>query len=160
MAENESGTESPLTASVTKLRHELDHWLEVAFSQGERALEAVGLRGANGPWCPMIDMIENSESVIVTVDLPGVGANAIDVTLAGNMLTVSGNKPAASIADDETCHVAERSAGEFTRSIPLPVPVNPESVAAEVKNGTIRITLGKAEEAKSRQIAVSSGANS
>jgi HSP20 family protein len=160
MAENEQRPEGPLTASVAKLRHELDHWMEVALSQGEKALEAVGLRGADGPWCPSIDIVETVDSVVVTIDLPSVDPNGIDVALAGNMLTVSGEKAATSIADNETCHTAERATGSFKRPIPLPVPVNPDSVSAEMQNGTMCITLAKADEAKSRQITVNSGSES
>ena len=61
---------SPLTSSAERLRHELDRWLEVAWHQGERALDAFGIRGSK--WTPMVDVIETGDSVLVYADLPGI----------------------------------------------------------------------------------------
>ena len=74
MAEQESTSapENPLTASVERLRRELDHWLEVAWQQGERALDKIGVRAGTLTSTPAVDVIETEEDVLVLVDLPGV----------------------------------------------------------------------------------------
>ena len=91
MAEKESHPDSPLTASVEKLRHELDRWLEFAVTQGERAIEAIRPRDAAVAWIPPVDVVESAEEILVVVDLPGVDPKSVDVSLAGNMLTLSGD---------------------------------------------------------------------
>jgi len=145
-----------LTASVEKLRQELDRWLDVAVTQGSRALDAVGLRSEKS-WCPAIDLIERTDDILVLVDLPGVIPSTVDVTLAGNMLTLKGERADLPQNNDETIHLAERPTGEFCRSIPMPVPLDPEQVSAETKAGVLRIQLAKTEQAKPRQIPVRAG---
>jgi len=156
MSETEPRSERPLTASVEKLRQELDHWLEVAVAQGGRALDAFGLRNEKS-WSPAIDLIERAEDVLVLVDLPGVAPSAVDVALAGNMLTVKGQRPDRPHDDTETVHLGERLSGEFCRSIPMPAPVDLEQVCAETREGVLHIRLAKTERAKPRQIPVRTG---
>ena len=156
MSETETRPEGPLTASVEKLRQELDRWLDVAVSQGGRALDAFGLRGEKS-WSPAIDLIEQTDDVLVLVDLPGVAPSAVDVTLVGNMLTLKGKRPDRPQNSEETVHPAERPTGEFCRSIPMPAPVDPEQVSAEAREGVLRIRLAKTERAKPRQIPVQIG---
>src|SRR5262245_14571797 len=90
-SDSECRHDRPIAASVEKLRRELDHWLDVAWSQGEKALDAVGLRGGIG-WTPAIDVVERGDEVYVYVDIPGVNPQSIELTIAGNMLTLKGEK--------------------------------------------------------------------
>ena len=61
---HEPRPERPLTASVEKLRKELDHWLDVAWSQGEKALDAFGLK-TNPSWTPAVDLMEAVRAYLV-----------------------------------------------------------------------------------------------
>ena len=88
------------------------------------------------------------------VDLPGVDPKSVDVSLAGNMLAVKGNKPPTPTEAEPTTHTAERAQGPFSRSIPMPSPVNPDAVSAESQEGVLRIRIGKSEKAKARKIPV------
>jgi HSP20 family protein len=142
----------PLAASVEKLRHEFDHWLEAAVSQGERALDAFGLRGRH--WFPPVDVVETPEAVLVDVDLPGVDPQLVDVTLAGNMLTLRGKRIARDSVAGESAHLAERPHGDFQRSIPMPAAVDAEHVSAQAANGVLHIRLAKTERSKPRHIRV------
>jgi HSP20 family protein len=152
MAQCNSGPEGPLTASVEKLRQELDRWLDFAVTQGERAMDALRPR-TSGRWVPAVDLVETPDEILVTVDLPGGDPQTLDVQLAGNLLTLSGTKPPTPCAEG-TIHLSERQAGPYSRSIPLPAPVNPDAVAAEARDGVLRIRIGKSERAKPRHIQV------
>jgi len=155
MSEDETHAEPHLASSVERLRHELDRWLEVACSQGGRALDAVGLlRRGSCVGEPPVDVIETPDNVLVVADLPGVDPNAVEITLAGNMLTLKGETPATATDEAQTIHVQQRASGPFSRSIPLPVPVNPDQVSAESKNGTLHIRMNKAESAQAHKIVV------
>ena len=160
MAENESQSDSPLAVSVEKLRHELDRWLDFAVTQGERAIGAIRPKGSEGRWKPAVDVVESDEEILVVADLPGVEPSSVDVSLAGNLLTISGDKPATESEEGQTVHTAERLHGSFSCSIPMPVAVNPDSVAAETSNGVLRIRLGKAERVKSHKIQINTGEGS
>ena len=140
---------------VQRLRQEFDRWLEAAMTQGGKALDALGLRG-DRPWYPAIDVIESPDSIRVAVNLPGVDSESVDVKIAGNMLTIEGNAAEIAIGDHDTAHVRQRNAGPFERSIPMPVPVDAEQVAAEFRQGVLTIRLAKSERTKARQIPVRS----
>lgn len=145
----------PFGASFEKLRQELDHLLESAWSNGEKALDRFGLRSATGGFEPFLDVIETEENVIVVVDVPGIEAASVDVSLVGNMLTLRGERLPLLIGEGDRRHLNELRCGKFTRSIPLPVAVDPEKVSAAARNGVLTIHLGKQHIAKPRQIPVS-----
>ena len=157
MAENETSTDFPLKESVDKLRREMERVMEAVVEQGSRALEKFGLRTAGGSWLPSVDLIETADEVHVLVNLPGVEPDSIDLQVGGNMLTINGEMPLCEAGENETVHLNERGAGPFSRSLPMPVSVNPESVSAEVKQGILTIRLSKAEYLKPRKIPVNVG---
>lgn len=160
MSRPDPQSESRLMASVDRLRHEFDRWIDAAVVQGGRALDTLGLRGADKPWYPAVDVLETPEAVLVFVDLPGVDAAAVDVSVAGNMLTIKGEKAQISAGSAEgTVHARERTSGPFERSIPLPAAVDIDSASAEAKDGVLRFRFNKTSPSKSRpiQIAVRRG---
>lgn len=155
MTDRNLNEESPLTASVQRLRQELDRWMEAAMSSGNKALSALGI-GGDRTWHPPVDLIESPENIRVLVNVPGADPSRIDVSLAGNMLTISGEVPPPVQADHDILHVQQRPAGRFERSVPMPVPVNPDEVRAEARHGVLTILIAKAERAKARQIPIRS----
>ena len=56
--------------------------------------------------------------------------------------------------DGSNYHRLERSYGFFSRSFTLPATVQADRIKASYKDGVLRLTLPKIEEAKPRQIAV------
>ncbi len=154
MSADSSSSESPLKSSAEKLKRELDHWLEVAMAQGERALDAFGIRPGLKHWIPNADVVDTADQIKVFVDLPGVAADSIQVALTGNMLTFQGERAAHSLQEGDSLHVNERPSGRFQRSLPLPVSVDSDKVVAEAKDGVLLITIAKSERAKAKQIQV------
>ena len=154
MSTNDPQQSGPVQASVERLRQEFDRWLEVAMSQGERALDAFRPRGPDRTWGPAVDLLETPGEVLVYVDLPGVDPKSVDITLVGNMLTLRGEKSSLSAEEGRTLHLRERSRGPFQRSIPMPVPVNADDVTAEAVDGVLKIRLAKADQARARQIQI------
>lgn len=144
----------PVAQSVERLRREFERWVETALQQGGRALDVVGLRAADRQWSPSIDLLETPTEVHVEVDLPGVEVGTVDVSLAGNMLTIQGPKSQPSLTEGAVVHVSERLHGPFQRSIPMPAPVIADSVTAELKNGVLRLRLQKTEKSRALKIPV------
>jgi HSP20 family protein len=149
-----TSTESTPDSPTDKLRDVVAGWIDLVASQGERAIDAVGLRFPGKPWVPSADVIEADEQVVIRVDLPGVDPDKIQILLTGNMLTVKGDAPLAPPLKGETRHRHERPSGPFSRSLPLPVAVDPEKVSAETKNGVLTVTLAKEERIKPRHIPI------
>jgi HSP20 family protein len=144
--------DSLITSSVERLRHELDRWLDMAWAQGERAMDTLGRRGGERDWCPPVDVRETGDSVLVDVELPGVHPAAVDVTLAGHMLTIVA--PIEPRPEEGEVRRSERPRGRFKRSIPLPVSVDADKVDAETKHGILHITIGKTETAREKRVPV------
>jgi HSP20 family protein len=154
MSENKTSTDYPLKDSVDKLRRDMERVMEAVVEQGGRALDKFGLRTAGGPWLPAVDLVETADEVHVLVNLPGVDPDSVDLQVVGNMLTINGETSQCEAGEDETTHLSERGCGPFSRSLPMPVSVNSESVSAEVNQGVLTIKLSKAEHLKPRKIPV------
>ncbi|MCH9654976.1 MAG: Hsp20/alpha crystallin family protein [Planctomycetes bacterium] len=143
--------------SIERLRSEFDKLLGVAVEQGERALDKLGMLGNEAVWIPRVDLLELEEQVQVSFDLPGVTADEINITLAGNMLTITGTRETGTTATSgQTVRMSERPSGIFRRSVPMPIAVDPDQVTATVQNGVVTVMLEKSSTVKPRQIPIKS----
>lgn len=155
--QNKESGSSSIPNSVERLRSEFDKLLGVAMEQGERALDKLGLFGNEPVWMPRVDLMEMDEEVQVAIDLPGVTAEEINITLAGNMLTITGTRSTGTTTTaGQTVRLSERPSGQFRRSVPMPVAVDPDKVSASVQNGILSIVLEKSSQEKPRQIPINS----
>lgn len=112
-----------------------------------------------GAFSPSIDVTENDKEITVSAELPGLGENDIEVSLAHNVLTVSGEKKEEKEDKGKNFYRMERSYGSFQRSIPLPVEVEVDQVEAKFEKGVLTITLPKTAEAQkqTKRIPVKTG---
>lgn len=108
---------------------------------------------ANGRWAPSVDIIESDSGYLLTMDVPGVDRESIEVTIDGGVLSVSGERK---IDHGEEAKVAinERWQGQFVRRFSLPDTVDEEQVAAKVENGVLALHIPKAAAAAPRKITV------
>jgi HSP20 family protein len=146
-------SEGRISSSVERLRTELDRWMDLARSQGERAIDAIGLRGPKN-CAPPIDVIEHPDAVEVVINVPGLSAEQIDLTLTGHMLTIQAAWPSVDLGEKGEQHVAERPTGEMQRAIPLPASVDPETIVANCQHGVLRVRVRKTEQERARKIPV------
>jgi HSP20 family protein len=106
-------------------------------------------------WTPMADIYENQDNLVLKVELPGMDQNNIDLRLENNVLTIRGSRNFDNEVKAENYHRVERSYGTFSRSFSLPVVVDQEKIAADYKDGILKITLPKKEQAKAKRIQIS-----
>ena len=148
-------TSGPLSQSVERMRREFERWSDAAMQQGNRALDVVGLRGADRPWTPAVDLIETPTDVQIDVDLPGIDPGAGRGLADGQHAHDAGTETDAHSAARRNRARGRADAGAFSaRSIPMPAPVIADSVSAELKNGVLQIRLMKSEKARSLKIPV------
>ena len=77
-------------------------------------------------------------------------------TLQKGTLTLSGERKDSPASEQaKVWHRRERGVGSFLRTVELPGEIDGEKVAAEYRDGILRVTLPKKEEAKPKKIAVS-----
>lgn len=101
---------------------------------------------------PLVNVGDDDGSVYVDAVVPGVNPANIDLTVLRNTLTISGERKPLDVQQGQIVHRSELGAGTFSRTLELPVDIDPDKVSAEYKNGIMRITLAKAEHAKPRKI--------
>ena len=107
-----------------------------------------------GDWVPSMDVSETKDSVVCTLEVPGVEERDLLVSLQENLLTIKGEKCKEREEKDEHRHRVERSYGVFTRSLRLPAAVEASKVTATVKNGVLTVTLPKMSAAKGTAVPV------
>ena len=105
-------------------------------------------------WSPALDLYQNNDNVIATVELPGMRKEDIEISLRDGTLTISGERKRES-TDGEKAERTERYVGVFRRSIALPTRVDASKVSATYRDGILIVTLPKAQEVKPKQIQVS-----
>ncbi|MCL5405452.1 MAG: Hsp20/alpha crystallin family protein [Deltaproteobacteria bacterium] len=107
---------------------------------------------------PAFNVVEQQDKVLVNAELPGLKPEEIQISVHGNMLTLSGERKPGHNGDGKmSYHRRERGTGKFSKSFTFPFELNPEGVEARYVNGLLKIVLPKAESAKTRKIAVLNG---
>lgn len=102
------------------------------------------LRPSNGAgFNPSVDISENDTEIKIEAELPGLDEDDVEVSLADNVLTISGEKKAENEDEGENYYHLERSYGSFKRSVTLSHEVDADEIDATFKNGVLQITLPK-----------------
>ena len=94
------------------------------------------------------------ENLVVKVELPGVEKDDVEITLDENALSIEAEKKHEEVTEGADYYTRERHFGRYSRLIPLPFHVDADKASAGLDEGVLEIRLPKAEEAKSRQIAL------
>ena len=145
--EEENGADT----AITRFHSEVDRLFDRFFGQpfGSPTLQTWG-----AAW-PSIDISEEDDALIVAADVPGVAAGDLEVSVSGDVLTLSGQKREESEERHEGFYHSERRFGSFRRTVPLPTSVDREEITAETRDGVLRIRLPKTKEAAAKRIPVS-----
>lgn len=110
-----------------------------------RAVPGPGDGGARMVGLPL-ELQETADAFKILAEVPGVDEKDVEVTVSGDMLTIKGEKKAATERTENGAFVSERSYGSFMRSIRLPQGVEADKIEAAFKNGVLTITLPKPAE--------------
>jgi HSP20 family protein len=103
------------------------------------------LEQALAPFMPAVDVDRRGDRIIVRVDLPGMAADDVTVTIMDNALIVEGERR----VEARERGVYERAYGSFRRVIPLPENTEAESAEARFENGVLEISV-RAPERRER----------
>jgi HSP20 family protein len=105
-------------------------------------------------WSPSVDIFENDNEVVIKAELSGLNAKDIDIKLENNVLTIRGERRFEKEAKEENYHRIECEYGSFSRAFSLPVAVDGDKVAADYKDGVLKVVLPKREEIKPKPIKI------
>lgn len=104
-------------------------------------------------WVPDVDIHEDDNNYVVAMDLPGVDAKHVDITLENDVLTITGER--VSVEKDKGIFKRqERVSGSFNRQFTLPEGASNQDITAKVDNGVLEVTIPKQEKAKPLSITV------
>lgn len=128
------------------------------FSQLSRAMNRLFRAYPEGraTTFPAMNVYTGEEEAVVTAELPGVESGQLDLSVNGDVFTLSGTREIPEEGSNETWHRRERFNGKFTRSVQLPFPVEAEKVQARLKQGVLQVILPRAEADKPRRIKIES----
>lgn len=103
-----------------------------------------------------VDVYETADKLVVKARTAGISKSDLDVSIADNMLTISGVLSGGEDEQTTRWHIQECYWGEFSRMIALPVQVREDenSVKAELKDGVLTITFDKEKVEAPKRIAV------
>ncbi len=143
-----------LFREMDHLRREIDHAFK-GFG-GNRLFEPAFLPGLGARAFPRINLTQDADNYYVEALVPGIEAKDLEMTLQKGTLTLSGERKDSPASEQaKVWHRRERGVGSFLRTVELPGEIDGEKVAAEYRDGILRVTLPKKEEAKPKKIAVS-----
>jgi len=128
------------------MRDEMDKIFQ-RFEQGFPRWPSLLRHGNGGIMVPELDVRENTTSITVEAELPGVEEKDVSVTLANGILTIKGEKKQAKEEKSENVYVSERSYGTFERSLRLPETIDETKVDAKFEKGVLKVTAAKKPEA-------------
>ena len=105
-------------------------------------------------WAPPIDVHETSGEYVITAEVPGVRREDIQINVSNGMLQLSGVRREDAVPCEQY-HRVERGHGAFSRTFQLPLPVDSERVAADLRDGVLTVVCPKAADTAARRIKVS-----
>ncbi len=85
----------------------------------------------------------NGEVYDISMELPGVSEDDIDLTVENGVVTIRGEKKTETERKGDTWYFSERQYGAFRRSFRLPPDADPDGVTADLKDGVLTVKVPK-----------------
>ncbi|HLJ60599.1 MAG TPA: Hsp20/alpha crystallin family protein [bacterium] len=103
---------------------------------------------ASAEWEPPVEVYETGGEVVVRAELPNIDPKFLDITVAGDAVTIKGEVKRETEQKDRNYYRRELRYGAFVRMIPLRVEVKGAEAVAQYKDGILEVKIPKATEAK------------
>ena len=108
------------------------------------------LAGGFGAFVPSVDIKESDKDFTIYVELPGVDEKDVEVTVAGDSVTIKGEKKEEKEDKGKNYYYMERSYGSFHRTIPLTAQTDASKATASFKNGVLSVAVPKSQLNKAK----------
>ena len=129
------------------LRREMDRLFDSTLASDDQTATV---------WSPRADVAETDDGYRLSLDLPGIDRDTLDVTLDDGTLKISGERHHRSEQAQGRMHRVERAHGRFFRSFALGTDVDPEAIEAHYDDGVLTVQIGKSAARQPRRISVGS----
>lgn len=108
----------------------------------------------SGSFTPGMNVYETVDAFEITLELPGMKKDNIDISIEGNTLNISGKREATREEDGRTYHRVESRFGTFSRNLPLPNNIDEDNIKANYDNGVLTVNIPKTEQRTGKKIDV------
>lgn len=98
-----------------------------------------------------LDLVESPRDIRVTVELPGIKKDDVQVHLEDNVLSIQAERKEQVNKDTDRYHYSERSFGKVYRQLWLPTPVDADNIQSKFENGVLELCLPKKVEDEKRK---------
>ena len=105
-------------------------------------------------WSPRVDIIENENEYVIKAELPEMKKEDVKVTVEEGVLTLSGERRLEKEEKNKKYHRIESEYGSFVRSFSLPPETTGQKVAADFKDGVLKIHLPKDAKAAAKAVEI------
>ncbi|KQX20047.1 MULTISPECIES: Hsp20/alpha crystallin family protein [unclassified Sphingomonas] len=144
-------TPSTDASPISWIRNEIDRLFE-DFGRPARSMFF------GQPTAPVaaLELTEGKQEYRLSVELPGLSQDDVDIAVADGILTISGEKKEEKEHKENGYLMSERRYGSFRREISLPGDVDPDAIKAKFKDGVLSVTMAKDKDApaRTRKIAI------
>lgn len=138
--------------SLMQLHHEMDRlfddvWRSFGMPRSSRLMRPTSifnnlLDNSNlSDYRANLDVSGGEKEYEVSIDLPGLSEDDIQIELNGNILVVKGQKEEKNESKDKQYYRVERSFGSFQRTLSLPEDASRDEISANMKNGLLVINI-------------------
>jgi HSP20 family protein len=128
----------PSRSEVMGLRSDVDQWLQRFFTDPFSAEGFEELRLG-----PRADVRETDKEVVVTMEVPGLDRDDLELSITPEYLTIRGEKREERTDTRKDMRVEEYRYGSFVQSVPLPPDVDIDKADARVRRGVLTVTFPK-----------------
>jgi HSP20 family protein len=104
---------------------------------------------------PRVDMIDRDAELLVRAELPGIDKEHVHIEVAGDLLTIRGERAHEERHEEDNVYRSEILRGAFSRTLRLPGGLDTDAAEASFDKGVLEVHLPKREESKRQRIEIS-----
>ncbi|MCA9072004.1 MAG: Hsp20/alpha crystallin family protein [Planctomycetaceae bacterium] len=108
------------------------------------------------PHFPAVNVWADDTSLVLTAEIPGMDPDQIDVTVQRDSITLSGKRNLGEVKEGETVYRQERFSDSFSRTLDLPIEVDPQSAEADYQKGVLTLRLSRPATHQPQKVTVKS----
>ena len=105
-------------------------------------------------WSPQVDILEDEHEYLIKADLPEMKKEEVKVTMENGILSIAGERKVEKEEKTKKYHRIERSFGSFERTFAVPEDADAKKIAAEFREGVLKVHLPKVPAAKPKPVEV------
>ena len=106
---------------------------------------------------PPVDLTVSENDMVLTMDLPGVSAEHLEIEALNDELVIRGERTRPELSEGSRWALNERAFGKFERRVHLPKNVDADAITASMDDGVLSLIIPKPEALKPKTISIGSG---